>query len=133
MPPTHEVFNQPPPLTGYDVADDPALLDGLRHQNAAWAEPALHDLGRRAGSEQALEWGRLANEHPPVLRTHDRFGHRIDEVEFHPAWHELMGVAVGAGLHAAPWATGGPARTWPGRPGCTCGVPPTSATAARSP
>jgi putative acyl-CoA dehydrogenase len=104
MPSTHQVLNQPPPLTGYDVADDPALLDGLRRQDAAWAEPALHDLGRRAGSEQAQDWGRLANEHPPVLRTHDRFGHRIDEVEFHPAWHELMGVAVGAGLHAAPWA-----------------------------
>ena len=104
MPPTHEVFNQPPVLTGYDVAGDPALLEGLRRQDAAWAEPALHDLGRRAGSGQAQEWGRLANEHPPVLRTHDRFGHRIDEVEFHPAWHELMGVAVGAGLHAAPWA-----------------------------
>ena len=108
MPPTHQVFNQPPPLTGYDVADDPALLDGLRHQDAGWAEAALHDLGRRAGSEQAQDWGRLANEHPPVLRTHDRFGHRLDEVEFHPAWHELMGVAVGAGLHAAPWATGQP-------------------------
>ncbi len=104
MPSTHEVFNQPPPLTGYDVADDPALLDGLRQQDAGWAQADLHDLGRRAGSEQAQDWGRLANEHPPVLRSHDRFGHRIDEVEFHPAWHELMGVAVGAGLHAAPWA-----------------------------
>jgi putative acyl-CoA dehydrogenase len=104
MPPTHEVFNQAPPLTGYDVADDPALLDGLRREGAGWAESGLHDLGRRAGSAQAQEWGRLANEHPPVLRTHDRFGNRIDEVEFHPAWHELMGVAVGSGLHAAPWA-----------------------------
>src|ERR1700760_4295908 len=108
MPSTHQVFNQPPPLTGYDVADDPALLDGLRQQGAGWAEGDLHDLGRRAGSEQAQEWGRLANEHPPVLRTHDRFGHRIDEVEFHPAWHELMEVAVGAGLHAAPWADSRP-------------------------
>ena len=104
MPPTHQVFNQAPPLTGYDVADDPALLDGLRREDAGWAEPELHELGRRAGSDQAQEWGRLANEHPPVLRTHDRFGHRIDEVEFHPAWHELMGAAVGSGLHAAPWA-----------------------------
>jgi putative acyl-CoA dehydrogenase len=104
MPPTHEVFNQSPPLTGYDVADDSALLEALRREDAGWAEPGLHELGRRAGSAQAQEWGRLANEHPPVLRTHDRFGHRIDEVEFHPAWHELMGAAVGAGLHAAPWA-----------------------------
>jgi putative acyl-CoA dehydrogenase len=104
MPPTHEVLNQSPPLTGYDVADDSALLDGLRREGADWAEPGLHELGRRAGSAQAQEWGRLANENPPVLRTHDRFGNRIDEVEFHPAWHELMTVAVGAGLQAAPWA-----------------------------
>ncbi len=104
MPPTHEVFNQSPPLTGYDVAGDSALLDGLRREGADWAEPGLHELGRRAGSGQAQEWGRLANENPPVLRTHDRFGHRIDEVEFHPAWHELMTVAVGVGLQAAPWA-----------------------------
>ncbi|HEY2278739.1 MAG TPA: acyl-CoA dehydrogenase family protein [Streptosporangiaceae bacterium] len=104
MPPTHEVFNQSPPLTGYDVAGDHALLDGLRREGADWAEPGLHELGRRAGSGQAQEWGRLANENPPVLRTHDRFGNRIDEVEFHPAWHELMTVAVGAGLQAAPWA-----------------------------
>ena len=104
MPPTHEVFNQSPPLTGYDVAGDSALLDGLRREGADWAEPGLHELGRRAGSGQAQEWGRLANENPPVLRTHDRFGNRIDEVEFHPAWHELMTVAVGAGLQAAPWA-----------------------------
>jgi putative acyl-CoA dehydrogenase len=104
MPPTHEVFNQSPPLTGYDVAIDSALLDGLRREGADWAEPGLHELGRRAGSGQAQEWGRLANENPPVLRTHDRFGNRIDEVEFHPAWHELMTVAVGAGLQAAPWA-----------------------------
>jgi putative acyl-CoA dehydrogenase len=104
MPPTHEVFNQSPPLTGYDVAGDSGLLDGLRREGADWAEPGLHELGRRAGSGQAQEWGRLANENPPVLRTHDRFGNRIDEVEFHPAWHELMTVAVGAGLQAAPWA-----------------------------
>jgi putative acyl-CoA dehydrogenase len=104
MPPTHEVFNQSPPLTGYDVAGDGALLDGLRREGADWAEPGLHELGRRAGSGQAQEWGRLANENPPVLRTHDRFGNRIDEVEFHPAWHELMTVAVEAGLQAAPWA-----------------------------
>ena len=55
------------------------------------------------GSAQAQEQGRQANENPPVLRTHDRFGHRVDEVEFHPAWHELMTVAVRHGLHAAPW------------------------------
>jgi putative acyl-CoA dehydrogenase len=100
---THEVFNQPPPLTGYDVADDPAMLDALRREGADWAEPAVRELGTLAGSAQAQDWGRLANENPPRLRTHDRYGHRVDEVEFHPAWHELMSVAVRHGLHAAPW------------------------------
>ncbi len=104
MPPTHQVFNQPPALTGYDVADDPAMLSALRREGAAWAEDSVRELGRLAGSAQAQQQGRQANENPPVLRTHDRFGHRIDEVEFHPAWHELMSVAVRHGLHAAPWA-----------------------------
>ncbi|MEV4661962.1 isovaleryl-CoA dehydrogenase [Micromonospora echinofusca] len=101
---THEVFNQVPPLVGHDAADDPALLDGLDREGAGWAAAELHELGRLGGGEQAIEQGRLANEHPPVLRTHDRHGNRVDEVEFHPAWHELMRTAVTHGLHAAPWA-----------------------------
>jgi putative acyl-CoA dehydrogenase len=100
---THEVMNQAPPLTDYDASDDPALLGALRREGAGWAEPEVRELGRLAGSEQFQENGRLANEHPPKLRTHDRYGHRLDEVEFHPAWHDLMAVAVGRGLHAAPW------------------------------
>ncbi|RZQ65168.1 acyl-CoA dehydrogenase family protein [Amycolatopsis suaedae] len=104
MPATHEVTNQVPVLTGHDVSDDPALLEGLRREGAGWAEPELRELGRLAGSEQAQEWGRLANENPPVLRTHDTVGNRIDEVEFHPHWHELMRTALANGLHAAPWA-----------------------------
>jgi putative acyl-CoA dehydrogenase len=103
MPATHEVLNQPPPLSGYDVADDQAMLSALRREGAGWAEDDVRALGRLAGSAPAQEQGRQANEHPPVLRTHDRFGHRIDEVDFHPAWHELMTVAVRHGLHAAPW------------------------------
>ncbi|MEU6864544.1 isovaleryl-CoA dehydrogenase [Streptomyces sp. NPDC046876] len=104
MPQTHEVTNQVPPHHGYDAAADPALLEALAREGADWAAPELHRLGVLAGSEQAAEWGRLANENPPVLRTHDRYGHRIDEVEFHPHWHELMCTAVTHGLHAAPWA-----------------------------
>jgi putative acyl-CoA dehydrogenase len=100
---THAVTNQPPPLAGYDAADDRALLDALGREGAGWAEPDIQRLGRQAGSEQAQEWGRLANESPPRLRTHDRYGHRVDEVEFHPAWHELMRTAITSGLHAAPW------------------------------
>ena len=70
----------------------------------------LHELGERAGSAATQELARLANEHPPVLRTHDSRGNRIDEVEFHPAWHELMAVAVGHGMHAAPWRDRTPGR-----------------------
>ncbi|EIF01099.1 acyl-CoA dehydrogenase family protein [Saccharomonospora glauca] len=103
MPPTHEVTNQVPALVDYDVSDDPALLEGLRREGADWAEREVRELGALAGTERAQEWGRLANEYPPVLRTHDRVGRRIDEVEFHPHWHDLMTVAVEHGLHAAPW------------------------------
>ncbi|MFD5325267.1 acyl-CoA dehydrogenase family protein [Streptomyces sp. NPDC127092] len=108
MPTTHEVTNQVPPLTGYDVSADPALLEALRREGAGWAEDDVRELGVRAGNAEAQEWGRLAERHSPVLHTHDRYGHRIDEVEFHPYWHELMGVAVRHGLHAAPWADGRP-------------------------
>ncbi len=100
---THEVFNQPPPLAGYDVAAEPALLAALDREGAGWAASELHELGELAGSGETATLARLANEHGPVLRTHDRYGNRIDEVEFHPAWHELMGTAVRSGLHAAPW------------------------------
>jgi len=101
---THEVRNQVPPLAGYDVADDAALLAAAGREGAGWAAGDLHVLGQLAGSAATGEQARLANEHPPVLRTHDRWGNRIDEVEFHPAWHALMTTAVGHGLHAAPWA-----------------------------
>ena len=101
---THEVTNQPPPLTGHDVAADPALLAGLEREGAGWHADDLHRLGLRAGSEQAQTWGDQANQHEPVLRTHDRFGHRVDEVDFHPAWHALLDVAVSEGLAGSPWA-----------------------------
>lgn len=101
---THEVVNQAPPLTGFSAADDPALLAALRRAGAGWGEPEVRELGALAGTEEVQEQSRMVEEQPPRLRTHDRFGHRIDEVEFHPAWHQLMAVAVERGLHAAPWA-----------------------------
>jgi putative acyl-CoA dehydrogenase len=95
--------NQTPPLRAYNlVAANRPLLEGLRREGAGWAEGALLALGDELGGEP-LEWGRLANEHPPVLRTHDRFGERIDEVEFHPAWHSLLELGVRHGLHASSW------------------------------
>jgi putative acyl-CoA dehydrogenase len=108
MPQTHEVFNQPPLLTGHDVSDDAVLLDALAREGAAWSVDSVRSLGLLAGTAQAQEWGRLANENPPRLHTHDRYGNRIDEVEFHPAWHSLMTVAVTHGLHAAPWLSAQP-------------------------
>ncbi|MFH8619372.1 acyl-CoA dehydrogenase family protein [Streptomyces sp. NPDC017979] len=100
---THTVTNQAPPLVGYDVyASDRALTEAVERHVAPELIGAVREelggLGRTAGSAQAQEWGALANEHPPKLRTHDRYGNRIDEVEFHPSWHRLLGHAVGAGL-----------------------------------
>jgi putative acyl-CoA dehydrogenase len=98
------VFNQPPPLVDYNLFEaDAPLREALEREGAAWAQDMVHDLGRLAGTQEAIEWGFQANAHPPELRTHDRFGNRIDEVEFHPAWHRLMEVAIGHGLHALPW------------------------------
>jgi putative acyl-CoA dehydrogenase len=102
---THLVFNQAPPLAGHDVAADEALLTAVAAHGAGWVLPQLRELGRSAGSAEVIEQARQANEHSPELRTHDRTGHRIDEVEFHPAWHQLMAAAVGHGLHATPWAS----------------------------
>jgi putative acyl-CoA dehydrogenase len=105
VPRTHEVTNQPPPLCGYDVfGADAALLEAVEREADAGRGDELHDIGRLAGSERAQLWGRQAEANPPQLRTHDRYGHRIDVVEYHPAYHELMTAAIGHGLHAAPWA-----------------------------
>jgi len=101
---THDVTNQAPPLTPYDASDDAALLEGLRREGADWAEEDVRRLGRVAGGEEAQLWGEQANRHEPELRTHDRYGNRIDEVDFHPSWHRLMGVAVAEGMGASPWA-----------------------------
>src|SRR5213080_3227074 len=96
--------NQPPPLVDYNVFEaDAPLGEALEREGGAWAHALVHELGRLAGTQKAIDWGFQANAHPPHLRTHDRFGERIDEVEFHPAWHELMRVAIGHGLHALPW------------------------------
>ncbi|WP_327288211.1 acyl-CoA dehydrogenase family protein [Streptomyces sp. NBC_01198] len=101
--PTHTVTNQAPPLVGYDVySTDTALTEAV----ARHADPALLPeigeelslLGTAAGSTQAQTWGEEANKHSPVLRTHDRYGNRVDEVDFHPSWHRLLGHAVTAGL-----------------------------------
>ena len=102
---THEVLNQPPPLVDYNLfTTDRILADALEREGAVWAKPKLEQFGRLAGTEEAIRWGFQANENPPILHTHDRFGHRIDEVEFHPAWHDLMRLSVKHGLASLPWA-----------------------------
>ncbi|WP_306205175.1 acyl-CoA dehydrogenase family protein [Actinoplanes sp. RD1] len=100
---THEVVNQPPPLGGHDVAADPALLEAVEREGAGWAADELHRLGKLAGQEDPQRWAEDANRYEPRLVTHDRYGHRVDEVEFHPAWHRLMEVAVTHGLAGAAW------------------------------
>ncbi|HSF44222.1 MAG TPA: DNA alkylation response protein, partial [Thermoanaerobaculia bacterium] len=101
---THTVFNQPPPFEGVNLfTADRALGEALRREGAAWAEERARAFGEIAGRPETIAWGFQANEQPPRLRTHDRAGHRIDEVELHPAWHELMRLGVEHGLHALPW------------------------------
>ena len=86
-----DVFNQPPPLEGHNAFESNLpLVEAVDREGASWAVDQLRTLGVEAGDRHTLELGRLANENPPKLKTHDRFGNRIDEVEFHPAWHELM-------------------------------------------
>jgi putative acyl-CoA dehydrogenase len=101
-----EVANQTPPLENYGLLlSDAVLHEAIAREHADWAEDELAALGARFGSAETIAQGFDANRHTPVLRSFDRFGHRIDEVEFHPSWHHLMTLAVGAGLHSSPWAT----------------------------
>lgn len=101
---THDVFNQTPPLAGYNLfSSDNALIDAYRRVGPSWALQQVTDFGELLGTPETIALGTLANENLPVLRTHDRFGNRIDEVEFHPAWHQLMSLAVRNGLHCLPW------------------------------
>ena len=103
--PIHAVLNQPPPLEGYDLFEaDAALSEGVAREGAGWAGPELHAVGRAAGSPECIAWGFEANAHTPELRAFDRFGNRVDEVDFHPAWHRLLDFAVAHGLHGSPWA-----------------------------
>jgi putative acyl-CoA dehydrogenase len=103
---THTVANQPPPLEGVDVfASNVPLVEAVAREGAEWVSERASALGRIVGGEPQQLWGRLANENKPVLRTHDRYGNRIDEVEFHPAWHQLMRMGVEHELHSMPWTS----------------------------
>src|SRR5271165_6586180 len=107
---THTVFNQVPPLEGVDVfASNRPLVEAAEREGAGWVLERASALGQLIGGEPQQLWGRLANENRPQLRTHDRYGHRIDEVEFHPAWHSLMTMGVEHELHSLPWTSSQPA------------------------
>jgi putative acyl-CoA dehydrogenase len=99
-----EVTNQAPALVDYDAFEtDLPLKEALAREGASWALARAKAAGRRAGSAEYIRHGFLANENTPKLKTHDRFGNRIDEVDFHPSWHEIMRTAVREGLHSLPW------------------------------
>ncbi|MEV3901649.1 acyl-CoA dehydrogenase family protein [Mycobacterium sp. NPDC050551] len=128
---THVVTNQVPPLLDHNPADAPVLQEALIREGGEWGVDEVTELGALSGSVRAQRWGELADRHRPVLHTHDRHGHRVDEVEYDPAYHELMTVAVGHGLHAAPWADDRPgahvvraAKTsvWTPEPGHICPI-----------
>ena len=100
---THEVNNQARPATGFNAFAGDAVLQAAIAREAPWAAGRCESLGALAGDEAVQELARLANRHSPELKTHDRFGHRIDWVEFHPAWHDLMALAWGHEVHSLAW------------------------------
>ena len=105
MAPTHEVTNQTPPLENRNLFDDHAALgEALEREGGGWAVSRAREVGGAWGGDP-LRWGFEANENPPRLKAFDRYGHRIDEVEFHRAWHDLMGLAVSHELHSLPWTS----------------------------
>lgn len=101
---THTVENQPPELENYNLFEqDQALKEAVEREGASWATQEISSFGQKVGEARYIELGFQANENKPVLHTHDRFGHRIDLVKFHPAYHELMRTSIENGLHSSPW------------------------------
>ena len=93
--PTHDVLNMPPHLGDQDLwREDAPLREGVEREGGGWAHASLAELGRVAGAEETFAKADRANRHPPELRTFDRYGMRIDQVEFHPAYHDLMALAI---------------------------------------
>jgi putative acyl-CoA dehydrogenase len=103
-PATHEVVNQSRPLEGHNLFEtDRPLVEALEREGGDWAIERARELGEICGRPDVQRLGVVANANTPVLRTHDRFGHRIDEVEFDSSWHELMEIGISRGLHSLPW------------------------------
>ena len=131
MPDTHTVTNQVPPLHDHNPAAAPVLIEALIREGGRWGIDEVTELGAVAGGQTAQRWGDLADRNRPVLHTHDRYGNRIDEIEYDPAYHELMRTAVAHGLHGAPWADERPGAhvvraakmsVWTPEPGHVCPI-----------
>ncbi len=131
MPDTHVVTNQVPPLVDHNPATSPVLIEALIREGGQWGLDEVTELGALSGSAQAQRWGDLADRNQPILHTHDRYGHRVDEIEYDPAYHELMRAAIAHGLHAAPWADDRPGAhvvraakmsVWTPEPGHVCPI-----------
>ena len=104
---THTVFNQSTPLADVNLfSGNRALADALHFHDAGFNSARLAALGAEMGSAVMQQHARLANAFPPQLKSHDRFGRRIDQVEFHPSYHVLMSAALRHGLHGTPWSAG---------------------------
>ncbi|MEZ0050752.1 putative acyl-CoA dehydrogenase [Mycobacterium sp. MAA66] len=130
-PRTHDVTNQVPLLLDYNPATAPVLAEALIREGGEWGIDEVHEVGALGGSRVAQRWGELADRNVPILHTHDRYGYRVDEVEYDPAYHELMNAAVTHGLHGAPWADDRPGAhvvraakmsAWTPEPGHVCPI-----------
>jgi putative acyl-CoA dehydrogenase len=108
---THEILNQAPPIVPYNVFEaDLALREALEREGGGWGVDRVRDAGEMAGSPEALDHSERAERNEPILRTHDRYGNRIDEVELDPSWHWCLRQAIEREIHSLPWraATGSP-------------------------
>ena len=105
---THQVLNQASPCSGYNAFTGDVVLRDMVERHAPWSATNASAVGALAGDAQVQEAARLANEHGPQLRSHDRFGNRTDWVEFHPSWHQLMALAFGYGVHSLAWTAAQP-------------------------
>ncbi len=102
---THAVFNQGEDFTRYNLlTSDDALQEAVVREGARWALPQLEAIGGELGTPENFERARVANRNSPILHTHDAHGVRVDRIEFHPAWHELMTGIARRGFHSGPWA-----------------------------
>ena len=104
MPDTHVVTNQVPPLEDHNPATSAVLIEALIREGGQWGLDEVNEVGSLSAGREAQRWGELADRNRPILHTHDRNGHRVDDVEYDPAYHELMRTAIAHGMHAAPWA-----------------------------